>query len=215
MFFAVNIGGGCYQLTEGTLNNSGAIWYSNPIDLSVSFNIEFTANFGITDDGADGIVFVLQNNSTNELGGIAQGIGYEGMLSSLGVEIDTWNNTNLFDMVEDHVAIVSNGDVNHSSPNNLVGPVTVLPSGANIEDGQDYLIQIQWDSTSQSMEVFINCVLTIALINYNIVDELFMGNPIVWYGFTSATGGFFNVQTVCPSNDFTPCCNGTPAFIRP
>lgn len=212
---AISIGSDCYQLTDAILNESGAIWNNTQIDLTQPFDIEYTINLGTDDAGADGIVFVFQNIGINALGAIAQGIGYQNINSSLGIEIDTWNNTNLSDLPEDHIAIISNGDSDHASVNNLAGPLFALPGGANMEDGQDYTIQIQWDPNTQSIEVYVNCILTISLLNYDLVNEIFAGNPDVWFGFTSATGGFYNAQTVCPSEDFEPCCLGNPGFIDP
>lgn len=210
---AIQLNPDCYQLTEDILNEQGSIWNNSQIDLTQSFYIEFVANFGTDDAGADGIAFVIQNSGVNALGGIAQGIGYQGISPSLAIEFDTWNNTNLSDLAQDHVAIQSNGNPDHVSANNLAGPVTALPGGANIEDGQDYTIQIIWDANTQSIEVNIDCVLTISLDNYDLVNQIFLGNPNVWFGFTGATGGFANFNTVC-TKDFEACCIGnTPGLI--
>ena len=210
---AIQLNPDCYQLTDNILNEQGSMWNNNQIDLSQSFNLEFIVNFGNDDMGADGIAFVLQNNGVNSLGAIAQGIGYEGISPSLAIEFDTWNNTNLSDLAIDHVAIQSNGNPDHTSTNNLVGPAAALPGGANIEDGQDYTLQIQWDANTQTIEVFVDCNLTITLNNYDLVNQIFMGNPNVWFGFTSSTGGFSNMHTVCPTN-FEACCLGNiPGLI--
>lgn len=39
--------------------------------------------------GANGVVFVIRANNVDGLGG---GIGYQGVVDSVGVEFDTWNN---------------------------------------------------------------------------------------------------------------------------
>jgi len=47
----------------------------------------------IRNDGADGIVFVIQTNS-NTAGSAGGGIGYYGIDNSIGIEFDTWGNDN-------------------------------------------------------------------------------------------------------------------------
>ncbi len=83
--------------------------------------------------GADGIVFVLQPISTS-IGSTGGGLGFEGITPSVGVTLDTWQNTNNTDPAYDHVAIQINGDLNHTSANNLAGPVAISALTNDVED---------------------------------------------------------------------------------
>ena len=66
---AQSLGGDCYQLTTTQGNQNGAVWYSDLIDLTQPFDLNFTMNFGTLDaSGADGMVFVLQDVGTDALG---------------------------------------------------------------------------------------------------------------------------------------------------
>ena len=66
---ATSSGADCYQLTTTQGNQNGTVWYSEQINLSEPFELNFSMNFGTIDaTGADGMVFVLQNVGTNALG---------------------------------------------------------------------------------------------------------------------------------------------------
>jgi len=65
--------------------------------------------------GADGIEFVI-NTATNNLGEYGGGIGYSGMVNSVGVEFDTFDNNSSYgdsSLYPNHIAININGDTTH------------------------------------------------------------------------------------------------------
>lgn len=216
----------CFQTSIAINNQRASIWNTTQIDLTQAFDIEFTLNFGVDDiNGADGFIFVLQNDpaGTTALGQIAENLGFNygngtgGLSPSLGVEFDTWSSaSNLNDPSYDHTAISINGNVDHNSADQLVGPLPMLPlpggGEGNVEDGQDYEIRVQWDPITQTIDTYVNCELTISLVNYDLINNVFSGNPNVWYGITSATGGFDNIQSVCFSNN-TCCLEDNAGFI--
>ncbi len=190
----------CYLLTTELEFQNGTVWYTDQIDLNESFDIEFTINLGDIDaNGADGIVFVLQTFGTDAIGLSGGGIGFEGFEPSLGIEFDTWQNGDFGDPVSDHIAICRDGIINHNLANNLAGPVDILPGGLNIEDGLDHVVRVDWDATNFVLDVYIDCEFRLSLDNYDMVNEIFMGDPNVWFGFTGATGGSVNNQSVCLS----------------
>jgi gliding motility-associated-like protein len=206
----------CYTLTTEQFSESGSIWNKNKIDLSQPFNYFFNVFLGCRDlDGADGIAFVLQPVSTS-LGSSGQGLGFGGIVPSLGVTIDTYQNTNDNDPVFDHIGIQANGDVNHLSPNNLAGPVQALTNSDNIEDCNWHILEINWQPADSSMQVSMDGVLRLTL-QKNIIASIFNNDPKVFWGFTSATGGSVNLQKMCTSLDANfvlgnedSTCVGTP-----
>ncbi len=189
-------GDDCYILTPLGLFQNGAIWYNQAIDLNDPFTLQYTANFGDNDAGADGMVFVMQQVSNSILGEPGGGIGFSGFSPSFGVEFDTWQNFDNFDPAFDHMAILRDGNVNHGNPNNLAGPVTISSTSTNVEDGQDYIIQIDWDPSANSFTVSVNCTPRISLV-IDLLGQVFTDSPNVFWGFTGATGGEFNIQSVC------------------
>lgn len=195
------LGGNCYQLTGALDWQLGSVWYADPIDLSKDFDLEFYLNFGDKDDtGADGIVFVMQDVSNKAIGKAGGGLGFEGFLPSFGIEFDDFNNLDKGDLVSDHIAILKNGSVDHNSSNSISAPVPALPGAVNIEDGQDHLVRIVWIENTKELQVWFDCNLR-QQITYDIQKNIFNGDNLVYWGFTSSTGGLNNRQTVCLRDD--------------
>lgn len=191
------IGDDCYQLTGEFGNQNGTVWYGDLLDLTQPFDIQFRMNLGDLDvNGADGICFVLHTQGTSAIGTSGGGMGYQNFGTSVGIEFDTYQNGNRNDPFFDHVAIQLNGDINHSGPNNIAGPVQISPFNENVEDGLDHVVQITWDPSTNSLQVFFDCAFRLQG-NIDIINQVFNGTTQVWWGFTSATGGLFNNQSVC------------------
>lgn len=194
---AVSIGSDSYRLTTAANNKRGTVWYSDKIDLDKDFDLEFKMNFGSIDTlGADGMVFVLQNSGTSSLGGVGGGIGYSGFAPTFGVEFDTYKNSVLSDLNADHIGLFKNGANDHGGSGSLLGPIQASASSSNIEDGNDHLVRVTWDVSSKTLKVYFDCSLRLTLSNYNIKNEVFSGNNLVYWGFTSGTGAKVNVHTV-------------------
>ncbi|MAI23875.1 MAG: hypothetical protein CL828_07450, partial [Crocinitomicaceae bacterium] len=194
---AQSLGGDCYQLTTTQGNQNGTVWYSELIDLSQPFDLNFTMNFGTFDvTGADGMVFVLQDVGTNALGQTGGALGFSGFDPSFGIEFDTWQNGQYGDLIQDHIGFVSDGSVDHAPPTGLGGPVTANVIGGNIEDGEEHPVRITWDPNTQIIAVYFDCELRLAN-QVDLVNTIFSGQEFVYWGFTGSTGGSFNNQSVC------------------
>ena len=198
-------GNNCYTLTPGQEWQNGAIWYNQSIDLNNEFHLQFTANFGANDAGADGMVFVLQQVGNSVVGESGGGMGFSGFSPSLGVEFDTFQNPELSDPSGDHLAVLTNGVNNHQSTNNLYGPLNIAEFSDNIEDGLDHIIDIFWNPNTNEFQVRVDCILRVDL-DVDLLGTVFTNSPQVFWGFTGATGGFFNQQTIC----LDPYILGTP-----
>jgi gliding motility-associated-like protein len=191
------IGDDCYQLTEEIGNQNGAVWYADQIDLNEPFDLEFYINLGdIDQNGADGICFVLQTVGNNALGDSGGGLGFLGFSPAFGVEFDTWQNSQYGDPTYDHIGLISNGDVSHIGPNSYSSPVQAAVGSINIEDGEDHIARIQWDPLLQEIRVFFDCEFRVSA-NVDLINQVFNGEDLVYWGFTAATGGSVNNQTVC------------------
>ncbi len=186
----------CYTLTPDQLRQSGSVWNIYKIDLTQPIDFKFSVNLGNIDDlGADGIVFVLQPVSTS-LGSQGGGLGFEGIKPSIGITLDTWQNTEVNDPTFDHIAIQANGDLNHVSVNNLAGPVTILEGRDNAEDGQWHLLSIQWDPATQLLAAEVDGRPRVS-VKLDLVKTIFNNDPMVFWGFTASTGGAKNLQRFC------------------
>ena len=188
----------CYTLTPDVLNQSGSVWNINKINLTQSFDYKFEVFLGCTDaGGADGIAFVLQPVSTS-IGTVGGGIGYQGVSPSVGVVLDTWQNTNNNDPSYDHITIHTNGSIDHTGPATTAGPVTALSGNDNIEDCKWHSLRITWDVVTKKLNAQVDGVDRVYLTS-DLVQEVFAGNPEVFWGFTGSTGGSRNHQRFCTS----------------
>lgn len=179
-------------LTRAIGNQGGSIWSNQKIDLSKDFKISTELNFGTNDGGgADGIAFVLQPLSS-DLGGSGGVLGFQGISPSIAIEFDTWFNAGIDPLPQDHIAIIKNGRPDNISAHSEFNPPIVLP---NIEDGLWHEAVFEWNATTQKLKVtFDNIVRFDTTIN--IVNSVFLGNTIVYWGFTAATGAAVNIQKV-------------------
>ena len=186
---AEEIGPSTFRMTKDELNENGSVWHKLRHDFRTDFSVKGEFYFGDFEDGADGIVFVIQDNCIGS-GGLGLGIGYLNFPGrSIGVEFDTYQNAGgqVNDPVDDHIALSRDGSVNHL--NNLIGPVQMHPSQSNVEDGNWYSYEISYDATSERLDVYFAGDLRLSY-QVDIVDDILAGDPFAYWGFTSATGGF-------------------------
>ncbi len=202
---ASNLGNGCYQLTPNSSGQAGTIFSTTTVNLSQPFNLDARLNFGCKDsDGADGIVFIFATTNTAVGTGGGQ-MGYQGISPSVAIEMDDYQNGNFGDPASDHMAIYSQGSVDHNAASNLAGPIPI----ANIEDCNDHCFSVNWNPQTQQLTAKLDG----NLISYtgNILN-LLGGTSNVYYGFSSGTGSLSNAHTVClgppqlqPMDDVSIC----------
>lgn len=186
------------MVTPNQTWQNGAVWFNEPINITQSFEINLEFNLGSNDGGADGIVLVFQTVGTSALGMAGGGMGFEGFAPSLGIEFDSFQNFDMGDPVFDHLAVFRDGVVNHNLPQNLAGPIAMGPGAVNFEDGQFHGLRVTWDADTELLKVFVDCQLRLAM-PLNLSTAIFSNATSVFWGFTGATGGMFNQQSVCIS----------------
>jgi hypothetical protein len=179
----------CIRLTPDVQFASGSAWYENAIDLSRPFQITVCLVFGKNDElGADGIGFIF--HPTMRTGYRGEGMGFAGLYPSLGIEFDTYQNYHLADPEPDHVSINVNGQPHHFA--SVVGPEAV----PNLEDGKKHLLWINWDPLEKRLTVQLDGE-DRAILDADIVKEVFNGNPTVFWGVPAATGRETNYHDIC------------------
>lgn len=186
-----SLGGNCYQLTPDASGLAASMFSQNTIDLTQPFNLDATLFFGCKDaNGADGIVFIFATSNT-ALGTGGGGIGYQGITPSLAIEYDDYFNSSFNDPPNDHVAVISMGNVDHGQATNLAGPTNL----SNIEDCMDHCFFINWNPATLTL----TATLDDDIITYtgDIVANIFGGNSQVYYGFSAGTGSLSNLHRVC------------------
>jgi gliding motility-associated-like protein len=209
----------CYLLTSAQTWKGGSVWQQNKIDLNNPFDFKFDVYLGDIDaGGADGMVFMLQPLSTN-LGTQGEGMGFQGVSPSIGISLDTWQNLNENDPVYDHISIQADGVIKHG--NDLAGPIPASSVSDNIEDGRWHILQIKWDPSTDSLTTYFDGVFRLAT-KTNLIKDIFNDDPMVYWGFSAATGGAYNVQKFCTALDpiyntnskIDAICEGAPMIFR-
>ena len=189
---ASNTSCNCYELTPAQNSQAGSVWNVNTISLNDPFDFTFDIFLGCSGGGADGMVFGLQPVGTG-IGTLGGGMGFQGVTPSLGTFIDTYQNGSANDPWQDHVSLNANGMIDHNGSADDLSGAQVLPE---MEDCAWHTMQVTWDPITMNYTVTIDGV---QYINYtgDIINNIFGGNPNVFWGFTAATGGLNNQHQFC------------------
>lgn len=202
---------GCYTITQNAMGQGGSVWNINTINLTNSFDFTFDVYLGCggLNSGADGIAFGLQPIGTG-VGSLGGGMGLGGVSPSFGVFIDTYQNpTPDNDPWSDHLAINANGNIYHDgSATDLAGPI-VIPE---IEDCAWHAFRVSWNAATLTFQVYLDGILYITYTG-DIVNNIFSGNPNVYFGFAGATGYAANLQQICSSVQATFAPSATTACL--
>lgn len=189
----------CYVLTEPINNQIGSVWQSKKIDLNNPFDFSFNVFLGCDITGADGIVFILQPNSTG-IGKMGGGLGFESIVPSIGILLDTYQNPG--DPSYDHINIQANGVIDPSK--SLAGPIPISNKTNNVKDCAWHDYRIVWDPVTTTLSTYFDGVFRLS-INTNLIVDIFNNDPMVYWGFSAATGGENNLQKFCTA--LTPGVN--------
>lgn len=199
----------CYTLTTDVMNQSGSVWNETKMDLRQPFDFAFNVFLGCSDyEGADGIAFILQTQPTS-LGRTGSGLGFADVVPSIGIALDTWQNTmfgspidDLNDPWYDHISIQANGMVRHEA--DLAPPVQASATSDNIEDCNWHVLRITWDPATKELKAYFDGVYRVGA-TVDLINAIFGNTSSVYWGFSGATGGAVNVQKFCTAlnPDFT------------
>ncbi len=186
--------GNVLRVTPANFGQAGSVFSTNPISLasnvsfSTAFQFRFTNPGGACDGqgcGADGLVFIVQTNSNN-VGGGGGGIGYDGVLNSVGIEFDTWNNGSIDGNSSNHVGIDVGGSVNSL--------VRAEVTADDMNNGAIWYSWIDYNGATDLLEVRlaevnIRPASAILSLTRDLVGDLGTTNAFV--GFSSGTGAAF------------------------
>lgn len=204
-----NTSDGCVlELTPATYNQGGSAFSMLPIVLysNASFSTFFSFRLSNSGgppntnsdghNGADGIVFVLQT-LTNNVPGTGGGIGYEGISNSVGVEFDTWYNSESY--IDDPILTNGLGDGNHVGIDTN-GCLHSIVTQHITDDMNNSNIWYAWvDYNGASMEVRLsetNSRPAVPVLTNSMSILNYLGTNRAYVGFTAGTGGDYNQQDI-------------------
>jgi len=220
----VNISGDdCIELTSAANNQIGCSWNSQQLDFNSDFTLTLDYFFGANVNGADGSTFTFHPGVSTACGANGGQLGAGNIANSLVIEFDTYDNDNpshIYDLSCDHIAVEIDGDLQNGTP--AAGPVCAKASGGSIDDGTTYTVEIQWNAATQTLDVYFDNALRLSYTN-DIVNNVFGGQNMVYWGATAATGGLNNQQYFCPNTvvilpteigTFTAKCNEKEEVVQ-
>ena len=174
--------GGALRLTSDSYSQAGTVVRRNQIQLGDGFSTYFQFKITSTTAPADGIAFIVYKSDTVRIGEYGGGLGYAGISNSIIVEFDTYCNGEYGDPSSPHVAIMTNGNNNHSGQTAYT--YSTITSGSTINVWVDYngstgLVTVTYGtSTTRSSGSTITRNVGTALVGQN-----------VYMGFSASTGG--------------------------
>jgi len=195
------------RVADANYGTSGAAYSTTPITLGTGATFSTTFQFRLTNAGgidpADGLTFVLANSSTG-LGGAGGGIGYAGVLKSVAVEFDTYNNGGIDGNSSNHVGIDVNGNLNSvilASPYGVstcdFGSATSHTRQGCMSNGDIWTAKVSYNGTLLNVYVQdANNSLEHIVTDYAIDIGNDLGSNLAYVGFTSATGSGFENHDV-------------------
>lgn len=181
-----------------SFSESGSAFVSNPVPLAADssfrafFRFRISLPGGAADPdglGADGMAFVVQNVA-NTAGGLGGGIGYQGILQSVGVEFDTWDNGAWDDFSGNHVGIDVAGNIDS---------IVQAPVARRMNDGDVWSAWVDYDGRSDRLEVRIDVAgvrPALPIVTTTVDLPAILGGTDAFVGFTSGTGAAYGAHDV-------------------
>lgn len=188
---SASVSGGVIVLADNS-NDRGAVFTSathSVSSFSAAFEFRITNPGGGTDSfseqGADGLAFVLQRAQASALGSAGEGLGYLGINQSVAVEFDTWFNANRADPDSNHYGLDLNGSVNS---------VATASEATRFDNGQKWSVWVDYNGTTLEVRTSTTGVRpTTTAFTYGTAQMPFdvagtIGSASAYIGFTGATG---------------------------
>jgi gliding motility-associated-like protein len=186
----------CYRMTENKTGQFGSFWSNEQIDLDKSFEIIARMNFGSKNaTGADGMAFAMGYTPNLIDANSGSDFAIKGLDPGIAVEFDTYQSPGYNDPSNDHIAIQRNALFQHSLTTTLAGPVSMTSSNANVEDGKDHSVRLNWNATLKEFKVYFDCELRLTY-KADLKKDIYKGKNVYW-GFSGACGSQSNEQTIC------------------
>lgn len=194
------------RLTDSGNFEAGAVWYREKQPVAEGFDTTFT--FQLTEQGglgrgADGLAFVMQNDSKGAIGGYGASAGFmrsdvgapgmfqSGIMRRLAVFFDTFQNQ--WDTSGNHVAICGCGKVTDLRwPPHCMSYSEMLP--VNLKDSNVHTVRIVYDPPR--MAVYLDDLAEPVRAGSVDLLSIIGGDGSAWVGFTAATGGSYENHDV-------------------
>jgi hypothetical protein len=199
------------ELTPALSYQAGSAFTASPVvlDSEYKFAIVFQFQMARGSGAADGMTFVLQTEGPTALGGDGGCLGYggasaectapvTGITPSVAVEFDTYENSPV-DINDNHVAILTDGQINDLDPQTPYGVTDCVPAGTFgcMANGDVWTVWIDYNGTNLNVALADNSTTRPpSLISYPIDLASILGQNSVYFGFTAGTGAIYQKHWV-------------------
>ncbi len=204
---------------------TGAVWRKERVPLRAGFSTNFIFRTSAGENssseenslpGADGLVFVIQNQANDVVGYRGGGIGYSELKNAFAIEFDMFNNDSLQrddfgDPDGNHIAVMISKDGNITS-NHKTHQLKLFDDCILFEHNVDYSCNIEYSLEDKEMIIEVsrdgsdeNHIYKIEDIQLDRLINL-EGGFGAYVGFTSATGNAYQRHIIknwhfCPTYD--------------
>ena len=178
------LSGSRLRLTDGQLYERSSAFSSTAVNVQ-AFMSDFT--FQLTNPGADGIMFVLQNQGRGALGAFGQDLGYGGIAASAGVKFDLYDNAG---EGKNSTGFYSGGVQPTTSS------IDLTPSGVNLHSGNVMLAHLNYDGEVLTVVLTDTVTKATATQTYQVDLPSVVGGDTAYIGFTGGTGGAAATQDI-------------------
>jgi hypothetical protein len=178
---------GALQLTDGGGGEATAAWSALPVNVQ-GFTTDFS--FQITPAGAataDGFTFALQSAGPSVVGQGGNGLGYQGIGTSVAVKFDLYNNAG--------EGVDSTGFFINGAPP-TVPALDMTASGVNLHSGDVMRAHLTYDGVTLALTVTDTLTGASFTASEAINIPATIGATAAYAGFTGGTGGLGAVQQI-------------------
>ena len=180
--------GGALELTGPAVDQGGAVWLDPPITLSPSTRIFFEARFEITMTGGapgDGFAFVAHSDprGATTMGGNGDGLGFAGIVPSVDVGFDTFQNA--WDTYPQTLGVHLDGD--------WMTPAQDAASAIDMA-AAPFSIWVDYDRPSDTVSVSNGDGAKPAVPLLTYAQPITNLGTQVWLGMTASTGDAFGAH---------------------
>ncbi len=194
---------------------AGAAWRVDKVEVAAGWQTRFTWQLSAaTGDSAEGLAFVIQNDSLTADGGAGDSMGFAGISDSLAVEIDTNHDASTGDpYVVPFISVQTRGVSQNSSD---VTYSLGAAGDAALGDGNPHVLTVRYlpgQGAGDGLAVFVDDAATPALTvpSLDLTSELALSDGQAWVGFTSSNSDASLADADITSWSFGPAA--TPAQL--
>jgi Legume lectin domain/Chitobiase/beta-hexosaminidase C-terminal domain len=180
------------RLTDGGSTEAGSGFYTTPLNMQ-SFTTDFS--FQLTNPGADGLAFVIQDAGATALGPTGGGLGYgpdvpggtPGIPSSVAVKFDLYDNAG---EGTNSTGLYTGG----ASPTT---PATTLGGNVNLHSGDVFNVHITYNGSTLAMTITdATTPADTFTTSWTVNIPSTVGGNTAYAGFTGGTGGSTATQDI-------------------